>query len=92
MDASGWSGDGELTKRLLAAMASLPAISSVKVEDAPASRADAGFSFISTELFVVFATVPAPNRGADARAIVARVRFFGRKGRVCVGVSPETKG
>jgi hypothetical protein len=30
----------------------------VKVEDAPASRADAAFSFISNELFILFASSP----------------------------------
>src|SRR3990170_8628884 len=55
VDTSGWSGDGEFTKRLIDALRSFGTVSLLKVEDAPASRADAGFSFISTELFVRFA-------------------------------------
>jgi hypothetical protein len=54
VDSSGWSGDGDFTARLIAAVSALPHVVSIKVEDAPASRADAGFSFISNELFVGF--------------------------------------
>jgi hypothetical protein len=56
VDASGWSGEGEFTKRLIDALEALGVVNRVKVEDAPASRADAGFSFISNELFVIFAS------------------------------------
>ena len=56
VDASGWSGEGEFTKRLIDALEALGVVNRVKVEDAPASRADAGFSFVSNELFVTFAS------------------------------------
>jgi hypothetical protein len=56
LDASGWSGEGEFTERIIAALKTLSSVRFVKVEDAPASRADAGFSFISNELFVQFAS------------------------------------
>jgi hypothetical protein len=56
LDTSGWSGEGEFTQRLVAAFETVPCIRFVKVEDAPASRADAGFSFISNEVFVGFAS------------------------------------
>ena len=55
LDASGWSGEGAFTQVLLDALQTLPAVRAVRVEDAPASRADAGFSFISNELYVTFA-------------------------------------
>lgn len=58
VDASGWSGEGEFTQRIIAALESVSCVRFVKVEDAPASRADAGFSFISNELFVRFASTP----------------------------------
>jgi hypothetical protein len=58
VDASGWSGDGEFTQRLIDTIGTIAAVCFLKVEDAPASRADAGFSFISNELFVLFASVP----------------------------------
>jgi hypothetical protein len=54
LDASGWSGEGGFTQVLIDALRALPAIRAVRVEDAPASRADAAFSFISNELYVTF--------------------------------------
>ncbi len=54
VDTSGWSGDGDFTARLIEAIGAVPEISLLKVEDAPATRAEAGFSFISNELFVAF--------------------------------------
>ena len=53
LDTTGWSGDGDFTKLLIDAMKELP-VRLLKVEDAPASRTDTGFSFVSNELFVVF--------------------------------------
>lgn len=67
VDASGWSGDGEFTKRLIDALGGLGSVRSLRVEDAPASRADAGFSFISNELFVLF----------ESTERVVRTRRFG---------------
>ncbi len=58
VDTAGWSGDGDFTQRLIEAIGAVSGVQLLKVEDAPASRADAGFSFISNELFVVFDTVP----------------------------------
>ena len=54
VDSTGWSGDGDFTARLIEVVTALPHVLFIKVEDAPASRADAGFSFISNELFVGF--------------------------------------
>lgn len=56
VDSTGWSGDGDFTARLIEVVSALPDVLFLKVEDAPASRADAGFSFISNELFVSFET------------------------------------
>ncbi len=56
VDATGWSGEGDFTKRLVQKMKARRGIASLKVEDAPASRADSGFSFISNEVYVVSAT------------------------------------
>lgn len=57
LDASAWSGDGDFTRLLIETLRRLP-VRFLKVEDAPASRADSAFSFISNELFVAFASVP----------------------------------
>ena len=61
LDTSGWSGEGGLTQQLIEAMREVPQVLFLKVEDAPASRADAGFSFISNELFVGFASSRHPG-------------------------------
>jgi hypothetical protein len=54
LDESGWSGEGDFTHVLVDALKALPAIAFLKVEDAPASRTDSGFSFISNEVYVSF--------------------------------------
>jgi hypothetical protein len=54
LDASGWSGEGAFTQLLIDALKSQSDISAVKVEDAPASRSEASYSFISNEVFVAF--------------------------------------
>jgi len=53
-DAAEWSGEGAFTQVLVDALKALPGIAFVKVADAPATRADASFSFISNEVFVAF--------------------------------------
>jgi hypothetical protein len=53
LDASGWSGDGAFTQVLIDALRDA-GIRYLRVEDAPASRADSMFSFVSNELFVGF--------------------------------------
>lgn len=54
LDTANWSGDGDFTLVLIDALQRLTGIAFLKIEDAPASRADAGFSFISNEIFVGF--------------------------------------
>jgi len=56
LEASGWSGEGTFTKLLIVALREIPAVEALRVEDAPASRADTGFSFIRNELYVLFAS------------------------------------
>jgi hypothetical protein len=56
LDTSKWSGEGEFTAVLIERLRGLEAIAFVRVEDAPASRSDADYNFISNELFVGFAT------------------------------------
>jgi hypothetical protein len=73
VDTSGWSSEGEFTARLIAVLSSLAGVRFLKVEDAPASRADAGFSFISNELFVGFETVRHVSRAWTLGVIPRRV-------------------
>ena len=54
-DRAKWSGDGELTAAVVACLEQLDAIAFLRIEDAPASRADATFAFVSNEIYVGFA-------------------------------------
>lgn len=54
VDVTAWSGEGAFTQVLIDALKRLEGIALLKVEDAPASRSDASFSFISNEMFVAF--------------------------------------
>jgi hypothetical protein len=57
LDAAGWSGEGAFTQQLLERLRDLPAVRFVRVEDAPATRSEADYNFISNELFVDFVTI-----------------------------------
>jgi hypothetical protein len=54
LDVSRWSGEGDFTQVLLEVLKGMGEIRYVRVEDAPASRADAGYSFISNEVYIAF--------------------------------------
>lgn len=56
LDTSKWSGEGAFTERLIERLRALDAITLVRVEDAPASRSEADYNFISNEVFVAFTT------------------------------------
>jgi hypothetical protein len=55
VDTANWSGEGTFTQLLMEQLRELPTVVLVRVEDAPASRSDADYNFISNELFVAFA-------------------------------------
>jgi hypothetical protein len=55
IDSARWSGDGEFTRMLTDALGSIPGIVALRIEDAPASRAESGYNFISNEIYVTFA-------------------------------------
>ena len=57
VDTSGWSGEGTFTQVLIDRLREVDGVAFVRVEDAPASRSEADYNFISNELFVRFATV-----------------------------------
>lgn len=54
LDAANWTGEGTFTPVLLEALQGVEAVELVRVEDAPASRADAGYVLISNEIYVKF--------------------------------------
>ncbi len=56
LDTSNWSGEGLFTQLLVDRLRDIRHVLSVRVEDAPASRSEADYNFMSNEIFVVFAT------------------------------------
>jgi len=54
VDAAGWSGEGEFTAVVVESLKAFDAIELLRVEDAPASRAEPGYAFISNEIYVRF--------------------------------------
>lgn len=62
LDTSNWSGEGEFTQVLIDHLRRLESIALLRVEDAPATRSEGDYNFISNEIFVVFATVERRER------------------------------
>jgi len=56
LDATNWSGEGSFTQIVIDRLRELEGIRSVRVEDAPATRSEADYNFISNEIFVEFTT------------------------------------
>ena len=56
IETSKWSGEGAFTQRLIDCLTTLDGLTLVRVEDAPASRSEADYNFISNEIFVAFET------------------------------------
>lgn len=56
IDISKWSGEGAFTSALVDLLKTLGDIRFVRVEDAPATRSEADYNFISNEVYVAFAT------------------------------------
>jgi hypothetical protein len=54
-DRSNWSGEGQFTQLLLERLPELPGIRRVRVEDAPTTRSEADYQFMSNEMYVEFA-------------------------------------
>ena len=57
VDTTAWSGEGSFTLALLDRLKTVGELTALKVEDAPATRSDADYNFISNEIFVTFRTV-----------------------------------
>ena len=56
VDTANWSGEGLFTQIVLEWLRRLDAVTVIRVEDAPASRSEADYNFISNEIYVAFAT------------------------------------
>jgi hypothetical protein len=62
LDTSAWTGEGTFTQLVLDSLRDVDAIRLVRVENAPATRSDADYNFISNEVYVAFATVEREER------------------------------
>jgi hypothetical protein len=62
VDTSGWSGEGEFTQVLINHLRGLSTVVFLRVEDAPASRSEADYNFISNEIFITFSTTTRVER------------------------------
>ena len=56
IDTTNWSGEGAFTLLLVERLKQVAEIAAIRVEDAPASRSEADYNFVSNEIFVRFAT------------------------------------
>jgi hypothetical protein len=54
-DTTKWSGEGQFTQLLLEHLRNVSGIRLIRVEDAPSTRSEADYQFMSNELFVDFA-------------------------------------
>jgi hypothetical protein len=57
LETSAWSGEGTFTQLLIEQLREVAGVRRVRVEDAPATRSDADYNFISNEVYVEFETV-----------------------------------
>jgi len=57
IDQSKWSGEGTFTQVVIDRLRAMEKIRFLRVEDAPATRSDADYNFISNEIYVGFDTV-----------------------------------
>src|SRR3954468_23238345 len=57
LETSAWSGEGTFTQLLIDRLREVAGVRFVRVEDAPATRSEADYNFISNELFVDFDTI-----------------------------------
>ena len=56
LETSAWSGEGTFTQFLIDRLREVAGVRFVRVEDAPATRSDADYNFISNELYIGFET------------------------------------
>jgi hypothetical protein len=62
LDTSAWTGEGTLTQLVIERLRALEAVRMVRVENAPATRSEADYNFISNEIYVGFATTDRKER------------------------------
>jgi hypothetical protein len=76
IDTSGWSGEGSFTGILVESLRKFNEVAFLRVEDAPASRVETGYSFISNEVYVAFGVRERTQTGRRFGILPARRRVF----------------
>jgi hypothetical protein len=54
VDSTAWSGEGTFTQLVLEKLRQMDDVATIRVEDAPATRSEADYNFVSNEIFVRF--------------------------------------
>ena len=62
LETSAWTGEGSFTQKVIDRLRELDAVRLVRVENAPSTRSDADYNFISNEVYVGFTTVDRKER------------------------------
>ena len=62
LDTSAWTGEGTFTQMVIERLRDVEAVRLVRVENAPATRSDADYNFISNEIYIAFATADRQER------------------------------
>src|SRR5215208_2724606 len=93
VDTNAWSGEGTFTQFVIDRLRDLEGVRFIRVEDAPATRSDADYNFISNEIYVGVArrdgedvNVRRPRAGAQRHG---RRRRAGLRRRGNVAVPPR---
>ena len=61
-DTTKWGGEGTFTQVLIDRLKEIETVAFLRVEDAPATRSEADYNFISNEIYVAFTAQAAPPR------------------------------
>jgi len=54
VDSTAWSGEGTFTQLVLEKLRRMGDVAAIRVEDAPSTRSEADYNFVSNEIFVRF--------------------------------------
>jgi hypothetical protein len=54
VDSTAWSGEGTFTQLVLEKLRRMDDLTAIRVEDAPSTRSEADYNFVSNEIFVRF--------------------------------------
>jgi hypothetical protein len=91
LETSAWSGEGTFTQLLIERLREIAGVRFVRVEDAPATRSDADYNFISNELYIGFDTSERPERFMRFGMLPA-VRMIAEKAMTLQGLEAALSG